>query len=843
MRVPQTNNLPPDKLPSIVSQAYQPQPAHLPYCKISVEKVRVVASYQFRYFILDTWLRTRRWYLVCITYDSIQRRVSAFLNGRLIGAKILAEVDPAWATSLTVGYIDPAVIPGKSFIGNVTSFNLWDHILTSDQLMTLAQCQEVQEGNIVSWRGKWELKNVVEYDVELKDLCYRIPPQGFQVFMPMAYNEGSYICEAIGGILKTPMTFGEVDEIYLKVLKNRSECFLAWVGVTYQILEREWTYHHNGSVAANLPWAFDEPNGLIYENCGGLDVDGIIDDNCNSKRCPICAVAAEVSFTLRGSCEKFVHNMNYMMTNQEDELRFIGYGDYLIFYNGSRWVWTNHKTNVTIAEMVPSRFNYPTGRQQWLLHQPVCTEEEGTVRPFLLTVCPDSHFTCDDGTCITLRRRCDLQYDCRDHSDEAECQLVRLPLDYKSTVAPRPRHTDQGPLKVTAEVTLENLHVDTPGMLVKAAFNLSLSWMESRATYINLKVDLGLNQVDRNQTRLWYPGVAFLNTVDNEVTVIDQHTRTNVLRHTAHEERDMSLAQEVLLYPGWGNPLVSYRKYLSSFTCDFDLTRYPFDRQQCYLLLQLSSAARDNLGWNEKASWVKYKGSLMLLEYTVGHITLASNSGGSILKVQVPLTRRFGYAVINFYIPSLIMATVGYLSLFFLKENFDTRVMTSLTALLVLATISNQVATSLPKSSNFKLVDVWLVFCMVSLFLIIGFHVVIDLLLCAENERRPGRNTVLVSESRLRTRLDEDDSKTQRMQQGHPAESLLSKSLCGALKSKIPKREEDVANVIFHRRSLGAKRSGFHVSVLGMEKFARIFVAAVFLIFNIVYWLKAYSMG
>lgn len=54
----------------------------------------------------------------------------------------------------------------------------------------------------------------------------------------------------------------------------------------------------------------------------------------------------------------------------------------------------------------------------------------------------------------------------------------------------------------------------------------------------------------------------------------------------------------VLLFPGWGNPVVSYRKYLISFNCDFDLTRYPFDLQICSLLLQLTSAARDNIRYS-----------------------------------------------------------------------------------------------------------------------------------------------------------------------------------------------------------------------------------------------------
>lgn len=53
--------------------------------------------------------------------------------------------------------------------------------------------------------------------------------------------------------------------------------------------------------------------------------------------------------------------------------------------------------------------------------------------------------------------------------------------------------------------------------------------------------------------------------------------------------------------------------------------------------------------------------------------------------------------------------------------------MTALTSLLVLATLFTQVSASLPKTSYFKMVDIWLLFCIVLIFFIILFHTVIDL--------------------------------------------------------------------------------------------------------------------
>lgn len=53
--------------------------------------------------------------------------------------------------------------------------------------------------------------------------------------------------------------------------------------------------------------------------------------------------------------------------------------------------------------------------------------------------------------------------------------------------------------------------------------------------------------------------------------------------------------------------------------------------------------------------------------------------------------------------------------------------MTALTSLLVLATLFTQVSSSLPKTSYFKMVDIWLLFCIIVIFFIIIFHTIIDL--------------------------------------------------------------------------------------------------------------------
>lgn len=59
--------------------------------------------------------------------------------------------------------------------------------------------------------------------------------------------------------------------------------------------------------------------------------------------------------------------------------------------------------------------------------------------------------------------------------------------------------------------------------------------------------------------------------------------------------------------------------------------------------------------------------------------------------VLVPLTRRYGYAILNIYIPTLVLLLVSYMTLHFRPSNFEVRMMSALTVQLVIATLFSQV--------------------------------------------------------------------------------------------------------------------------------------------------------
>ncbi|XP_063883283.1 gamma-aminobutyric acid receptor subunit delta-like [Scylla paramamosain] len=408
-------------------------------------------------------------------------------------------------------------------------------------------------------------------------------------------------------------------------------------------------------------------------------------------------------------------------------MSFRGYGEYRVRKVENTWEWYNAVTNTTMATLSPLSLNYPVGRHKWNLQVPVCGQKGGQ-RMLTLSPCVPGEFTCDDGSCIAFSKRCDLKFDCIDKTDESFCDIVNFPGDYRSRLPPRPASDEALPIAVA--VSMDTLNIDTTTMLLSVSYNLRMTWLDNRLTYNNLKPLTRLNTVSQEQVaQLWRPQLGFINTDDIQQTKVDEDAVTTVFRQHPVYTPNLADPYEVEIYRGDTNPLSTTRKYSTIYTCNFDLVLYPFDIQECYLRLQIISASSEYLVFNVNDSAVEYLGQKFLVEYGIGKINLKESDGGQYgeVQVQVELIRRYGFAMLNIYIPSVTLLTISYVTLYFRPTIFEVRVMTALTSQLVLATLFTQVSTSLPKTSYFKMVDIWLLFCILLIFFIIIFHTIIDL--------------------------------------------------------------------------------------------------------------------
>ena len=77
--------------------------------------------------------------------------------------------------SPTLSSISVGCGSGKSTIGSVSDFQIWDSFLPLDKMLAITGCKELLEGNLLSWQGtEWQLNSssgAKEKEMLFEDIC------------------------------------------------------------------------------------------------------------------------------------------------------------------------------------------------------------------------------------------------------------------------------------------------------------------------------------------------------------------------------------------------------------------------------------------------------------------------------------------------------------------------------------------------------------------------------------------------------------------------------------------------------------------------------------------------
>ena len=224
------------------------------------------------------------------------------------------------------------------------------------------------------------------------------------------------------------------------------------------------------------------------------------DNSCTSELCVGCAIRANQQFKLRGLCHstffdtrfKIQHQAsNNLEETQNQNPYFIGqFGWYIKYNSTSNGYALTHPTRTSLYAVYNDTKNYPMGLLNWVVDG--INDNCPTLKNYklLFTSCSYGQFTCNDGSCIVIKKRCDLISDCSDNSDEFNCQKVRVDkLAYNKNMAPVDKFSNEKRIPVTINVTeLELVDIDYLKSLFVARFALHMIWRDVRLTFLNLRV-------------------------------------------------------------------------------------------------------------------------------------------------------------------------------------------------------------------------------------------------------------------------------------------------------------------------------------------------------------------
>ncbi|XP_066965860.1 uncharacterized protein [Macrobrachium rosenbergii] len=636
--------------------------------------------------------------------------------------------------------------------GEIANFLFYDAFLEPQALIDFASCQTKIEGlePLYQFSSSWpisELRGKAErYSAPVETVCRTHKASHFIILFPhkMTFSEASQWCEVFEGSLEVPESREEHRESVDLAEKFVEECTSAcqgiyWLGLRGNVSSQTWLRTDTGETP---PWQNFMKNEPIVGSwtCAAVQRAAFggswTRSLCDYATCPICRYEQLPTLRLLGLCSSSEFDSFYALRHGRDgRPEFIGHFSTIIRFSGEKWRMTLTSTESGILALSdPGPLHgYPIGRRRWTIAGDRC--QRGELQATLLfTLCDESQYTCDDGSCVPYEQRCDHKTQCQDFSDEKGCSVIILPQGYSMAIPPPVSSDDPLELFFCQEI-ISVREVNIAEFRVQIDVRQTVKWRDARLNFRNLRPGDFSNRVKPSEG-LWLPEF-YIESGDQSLA--DSNVKTSFLVVQLNSDplyKDATSQDE--LFDGKQNTIMMIQRSTISFSCQFNLLRYPFDTQFCSVRYSEMNAIQHI---NYTIESVSFEGNRKLLEYKVTGVTAElMRDKLEVIKIELVFQNQYGYYICNAFLPSLLLAVISYLTFFFDKDDFQDRIMVSLTSLLVLTGLLTQASQSVPKTTYMKTIDVWYAALIIFDFCIVVTLAVVEFLHRQEQKNNPSED-------------------------------------------------------------------------------------------------------
>ena len=702
--------------------------------------------------------RHRSWHHVCAIYSSISSSFSIYFDGALIQNKTFKSLPliPGTENFKEYAFIlgqEPDILrggfsAGQAFYGSISELNLWNQSITEGKIKDMASAKVFAKGNVVSWRKEnFSPHNIVIKDIQDKKYVYLNKKKSYVIFpKKLLRNEAKAGCSAHGGSIVIPDSDTEADEVRKVLVKHSNACSNenkvteCWLGVEKP--GSNWIKISNQLKIENISytnWKDDNHKAKFKGMCGRFEIDGKwkseTRESCDRFRlCTVCELLNTPVFSIKGICQKGsqfewnyypVINASYQIDSYEGYKRHQS-----ISLHGNEWKNEYNGDYIAIRNV-----EKPIGRMEWQWLEKRCTKDPET-RNLTFSQCDfATKFTCDSGDCIAISKRCDDNVDCSDGSDEEACRKVDVPQGYDKLTPPQSNSTNVH--QVNTHIVIQNINqIDTEKMMLDSSLKVTMEWTDSRLVFRNLpqggKRKLIRPEITKN---LWIPieTLMYQNAIVGEVEV-DPSIQISLSTNSYPLPFNIEHHREDQIYDGKNSSIQLTKIVRLKTTCKFKFRKFPFDDHECVIVLGIKDFGNKKVELKGTNRSISYIGGDTVGQFDIAYppyILTSQNTHNDTehtgLTIVIPLNRRPINGIIQMIIPSLVLWMCAFLTLQYDVDDLTNRSRTSVTVLLVLVTLFGSITnkSDFPKTSGFKDIDVWFVWYLINIFVIICHHTAI----------------------------------------------------------------------------------------------------------------------
>ena len=120
-----------------------------------------------------------------------------------------------------------------------------------------------------------------------------------------------------------------------------------------------------------------------------------------------------------------------------------------------------------------------------------------------------------------------------------------------------------------------------------------------------------------------------------------------------------------------------------------------------------------------------------LTRFTVTNLILARSEKSNMVFMAIKLKRKVVTELLTTFLPTILLLLIVYATNFFDDDLFSDIIAVNLTIMLVMTTIFTSKIEELPPTSDMKMIDIWLIFCLVVPFLEVILRTAIECLNCS----------------------------------------------------------------------------------------------------------------